>query len=450
MSSSIFNFPTNFAWGAATSSYQIEGAWNEHGKGESIWDRFSHTAGKIADRSSGDISCNHYHRYTEDIKLMRQLGLTSYRFSASWPRILPEGRGQINSKGLDFYERLVDSLLGAGIEPFLTLYHWDLPQSFQEKGGWLNRDVCHYFQDYTSILIERLSDRVKYWTTINEPSVIANLGYGSGEMAPGLKDERLALQVSHNLLLAHGLSLQAIRALAPAVQAGIVLILTPTEPADDSEAAARAAEFTWRKDGAWYLDPLFHARYPEDIWQACPDKAPEMKDADLQLISQKMDYLGVNYYFRAVVNAKGRRLEKIAGSKYTAMGWEIYPEGLSNLLERIHKDYPLPPIYITENGAAFDDLLANGQVHDQKRINYLYGHLLALHKAIQRGVDVRGYFCWSLLDNFEWAYGFSKRFGLVYIDYEKEQARLLKDSALWYAKVIERNGIAQEAFSSDW
>ncbi|MBY0356633.1 MAG: beta-glucosidase [Candidatus Obscuribacterales bacterium] len=450
MSSSIFNFPANFAWGAATSSYQIEGAWNKHGKGESIWDRFSHTAGTIADGSNGDTSCDHYHRYAEDIKLMRRLGLTSYRFSVSWPRILPEGRGQVNSKGLDFYERLVDALLAAGIEPFLTLYHWDLPQPFQEKGGWLNRDVCHYFQDYTSILIERLSDRVKYWTTINEPWVIANLGYGSGEMAPGLKDEKLALQVSHNLLLAHGLSLQAIRALAPAVQAGIVLILAPTEPADDSEAAARAAEFAWRKDGAWYLDPLFHACYPEDVWQACADKAPLIKDGDLQLISQKMDYLGVNYYFRAVINAKGKRLEKISGSKYTAMGWEIYPDGLSNLLERINKDYSLPPIYITENGAAFDDVLANGQVHDQKRIDYLYGHLLALHNAIKNGVDLRGYFCWSLLDNFEWAYGFSKRFGLIYIDYKKEQTRLLKDSALWYAKVIERNGIAQEAFSSDW
>jgi beta-glucosidase len=442
MSSSKILFPRDFAWGVATAAYQIEGAWNEDGKGESIWDRFSHTKGKILDATTGDIACDHYHRYPDDIRLMRELGINHYRFSISWPRVMPDGKGKINPKGLDFYDRLVEQMCESGIDPFLTLYHWDLPQTLQDIGGWGNRDVCKYFADYSAMMVKHLGDRVKHWTTFNEPWVIANLGFRTGEMAPGLSDEKLCLQVIHHLLYAHGLATQAIRSSEPSAKVGIVLILFPMHPASDSRADHAASEFAWQKDCAWYLDPLFKASYPSTIMDHFGKNAPEILPGDMSVISQNLDFLGVNFYFRCVMSSSKGRLHEIPGANYTEMGWEVYAPGLRQLLVKISRDYRLPPIYITENGAAFkDELGADGKVHDLARQNYVRDHLLEAHAAIQEGVDLRGYFLWSLMDNFEWAHGLSKRFGIVYVDYENGLKRYPKYSAYWYSKVIQRNGL---------
>ncbi|MBX9690579.1 MAG: beta-glucosidase [Candidatus Obscuribacterales bacterium] len=441
MKSSNFLFPRNFAWGVATAAYQIEGAWNEDGKGESIWDRFSHTKGHIADNTTGDTACDHYHRFEEDINLMRDLGIRNYRMSISWPRIMPDGKGKVNLKGLDFYERLIEKLCESNIEPYVTLYHWDLPQKLQDLGGWQNRELAKYFADYAALMARKLGDRVKYWTTFNEPWVIANLGHRTGEMAPGIKDQKICLQVIHNLLLSHGMGLQAIRSCQTDAQVGIVLILFPTHPASDSAQDLAAAEFAWQKESAWYLDPLLKAHYPPDIWDSYADLVPQVEAGDLALISQKMDFIGINFYFRSVMSAEEGRLEKIEGASYTDMGWEVHAPALRHLLLRINKDYRLPPVYITENGAAYKDVLnEKNQIHDRQRLNYLRDHLLELYSALQEGVDLRGYFLWSFMDNFEWAYGLSKRFGIVYVDYES-LARYPKDSAHWYSKVIQRNGL---------
>ncbi len=440
MNSMNFLFPRNFAWGVATAAYQIEGAWNEDGKGESIWDTFSHTPGKIADGTNGDITCDHYHRYRDDIRMMKELGIKNYRFSVSWPRVMPDGMRKVNQKGLDFYDRLVDELCNAGIEPFLTLYHWDLPQTLQNIGGWGNREVCKYYADYAALMVKQLGDRVNFWTTFNEPWVVANLGHRTGEMAPGFKDEKLCLQVIHNILLAHGMGVQAIRACEPEAQVGIVNILFPTHPVSDAPEDIAAAEFGWLKDSAWFLDPVFKASYPTSIWEYYGDMVPEVHAGDMAIISQKLDYLGVNFYFRAVIGSGGR-LTEIPGADYTDMGWEVHAPGLRHLLQRISSDYKLPPIYITENGAAYKDVLTGeGKVHDQQRLNYVRDHLLEAHEAIRSGVNLKGYFLWSLMDNFEWAFGMSKRFGIVYVDYET-QKRYPKDSALWYSNVIKRNGL---------
>lgn len=435
-----FIFPRQFAWGVATAAYQIEGAWNLDGKGESIWDLFSHTKGKISDGTNGDLACDHYRRYGEDIRAMRELGIKNYRFSVSWPRVFPEGRGCVNQKGLDFYNRLVDELLSSNIEPFLTLYHWDLPLALEKTGGWQNSDTGKYFADYAAALVKRLSDRVKFWTTLNEPWVIANLGYKTGEMAPGIKDEKVSLQVAHNLLLAHGHAVSAIRAAGSELKVGIVLILFPAHGHSDSEADFQAAEFAWKKESAWYLDPLFRASYPQEVWNYYASLVPQINAGDMSLISSKLDFLGVNFYFRNVMSAQGR-ITEFPDSQVTEMGWEVHAPALRQLLHRISREYNLPPIYITENGAAYaDTLTADGEVLDQLRINYLRDHILEAHAAIQEGVDLRGYFLWSLLDNFEWAYGLSKRFGIIYVDYENEQRRYLKESAKWYARLIQRNG----------
>ncbi len=440
MSKSKILFPRNFFWGAATAAYQIEGAWNEDGKGESIWDRFSHTEGKILDGSNGDQTCEHYRRYREDIGLMRDIGLNSYRFSVSWPRVMPDGKGIVNQKGLDFYDRLVDELCESNIEPFLTLYHWDLPQALQDIGGWNNRDVCSYFADYSALMVKRLGDRVKFWATLNEPWVIANLGHRTGEMAPGLKDDKLCLQVIHNLLLAHGMATRAIRAADRSAKVGIVLLLFPTHPSSESEHDKAAAEFAWQRECAWYLDPLFKAHYPPEAWQSFGELQPHVMPGDMSLISQSLDYLGVNFYFRTVMGINGRQ-EKIPGANYTDMGWEVYAPALRHLLQRVATDYKTPPIYITENGAAYQDVLnSDGSINDKERISYLQDHLLEAYAALTEGVDLKGYFVWSLMDNFEWAHGLSKRFGLIYTEYET-QKRYFKDSAHWYSKVIARNGI---------
>lgn len=436
-----YKFPADFLWGAATAAYQVEGAWNEAGKGESIWDRFCHTPGKVLEGDTGDVACDHYHRYREDIALMRQIGLKGYRFSVSWPRVMPTGRGPINPAGLDFYDRLVDTLLAANIQPFPTLYHWDLPQALDETGGWKARDTCYAFADYAALMAKRLGDRVRYWATFNEPAVIHFLGYHIGMHAPGIKDPKASYQVAHNLLVAHGLGVQALRGVNPALQVGIVLNLWPAEPATDTPEDLAAAEHAWQMNGTLFLDTIFRAHYPPALIQAMGSDAPDTQPGDLALAAQKLDFLGINYYARAMVNAQGQRIEKVAGSEYTEMGWEVHAPALRRLLVRISGEYRLPPLYITENGAAFaDQVSADGRVHDPRRLEYLRQHFIQARLAMQDGVDLRGYFAWSLLDNFEWAFGYSKRFGLIHVDYATQQRRL-KDSAEWYARVIAENAL---------
>ncbi len=430
-------FPKDFVWGAATASYQIEGAWNEDGKGESIWDRFSHTPGKIENGDTGDVACDHYHRWREDVALMRRLGLRAYRFSMAWTRILPNGRGAVNQRGLDFYSRLVDELLAANITPYITLYHWDLPQALD--GGWLNRDTAGYFADYAAIVVRRLGDRVQNWITLNEPWVAAFIGYREGRHAPGIMDEKLAYQAAHHLLIAHGLGMQAIRAIAPPVNAGIVLDMFPTEAGTDSPQDHALARQAWQMGTGWFIEPVLCGNYPTETWQTLGENTPRVLPGDFALIAQHLDFLGVNYYSRQLIQ-NGVRVHPVPGSEYTEMGWEVHAPALGRLLRRLQRTYRLPPIYITENGAAFrDEVSADGRVHDPRRINYVREHLRELHGAIQDGVDVRGYFVWSLLDNFEWSYGFSKRFGIVYVDFATQQ-RIIKDSGEWYANVIAQNG----------
>lgn len=433
-------FPSDFVWGAATASYQIEGAFNEDGRGESIWDRFSHTPGKVEHGDTGDVACDHYHRYREDLKILRDLNLHAYRFSVAWPRILPQGSGLVNARGLDFYDRLVDTLLEYEIEPYLTLYHWDLPQALQDKGGWANRDIIGHFADYATILGKRLGDRVKNWMTLNEPWVSAFLGNREGIHAPGLTDEKLALQVAHHLLVAHGAAVDALRANAPQARVGIVLSLSPAESIHNTPEEIAGAEVHWQKDGAWFLDPLFRGSYPAATLEKYGALAPEILPGDMAQIARNLDFCGVNFYFRSAVGVNGQ----VPGSEYTEMGWEVHAPAFERLLVRLNHDYKMPPILITENGAAFRDECRDGRVQDPRRIAYLYTHLEATARAIHQGVNVRGYFVWSLLDNFEWAYGYGKRFGIVYVDYAT-QARVVKDSAKWYAQTALENALAPMA-----
>lgn len=439
MDASTAAFPEKFIWGAATASYQIEGAWNEDGKAESIWDRFSHTQGKIVNDENGDVACDHYHRYPEDIAMMSKLGLRAYRFSVSWPRIMPYGRGALNQAGFDFYERIIDTLLEAKIRPFVTLYHWDLPQALQEKGGWGNPDTWRYFSDYAALMAKRFGDRVEYWMTLNEPQVIAFAGHERGELAPGLHDRRLAIQVSHHLLLAHGAGSQAIRAVSGPSKVGISLNLYPFEPAGDSRLDAEAAELGWMKTCAWFLDPLLRSRYPPEAVEYYGDNSPSIQAGEQELIAQPLDFLGVNFYNRQVTGANGP--VKVRGAEYTEMGWEVHPPALRKLLQDLNREYRLPPLFVTENGAAFEDTeTADGHVRDPRRLSYLREHIIQARLAIADGVDLRGYFVWSLMDNFEWAHGFSKRFGLVYVDYPS-QRRILKESGEWYSRVIGANAV---------
>ena len=434
-------FPHNFLWGAATASYQIEGAWNEDGKGESIWDRFSHTPGKTANGDTGDIACDHYHRYLDDIALMRRIGLKTYRFSVSWTRILPAGFGRVNLAGLDFYDRLTDALLAANIEPFITLHHWDYPQALYEKGGWTNRDNLHYFADYTSIVAKRLGDRISKWTTFNEPNVIAWDGYISGEHAPGEQDVPKAWQVAHNLMVAHGLSVQAIRGVDPKLQVGIVLSQWGLDPATDDPADFAAAEHAWNVGDTSFLHPIFTGYYHPEMIDAVEGALPEIKSGDMVLIAQKLDFLGINSYSRGVISATEGRLDHIPASEYTEMGWEVCAPAFRRMLNKINRDYRLPPIYITENGAAFkDEVTPDGKIHDERRLDYLRQHFIQVRLAMQDGVDIRGYFVWSLLDNFEWGHGYTKRFGIIHVDYETQE-RTIKDSGEWYAKVIALNSV---------
>jgi beta-glucosidase len=440
MTTENFIFPRGFVWGASTAAYQVEGGWNAEGKGLSIWDKFTHTNGRVKNGDTGDVACDHYHRYIEDFGLMKQLGIKAYRFSLSWPRIFPKGKGEINRRGLDYYDRLIDSLLALDIEPYITLYHWDLPQALQENGGWANRDTAGYFADYAAVAAHKFGDRVKNWVTVNEPWVIAVYGHVTGVHAPGVRDRRVAYQVGHNLLLAHGLATQAIRAATSDSRVGLTLLLGMADPeTDDPQSRAKADEL-WQRDCAWFLDPLFNGYYPPEQLHNAGNEGPQIKPNDFATISQQLDFLGVNYYTRFVVNAKGQ-VVKVPGAEYTDMDWEVHPTSLGRMLLKLNQEYKLPPIFITENGAAVPDVLTpEGHVHDTRRIKYLHDHLVELRKAMKLGVNVRGYFLWSLMDNFEWAHGYSARFGLIYVDF-KSQQRFLKDSAHWYERVIRRNEV---------
>lgn len=437
----VYKFPHNFLWGAATASYQIEGAWNEDGKGESIWDRFSHTPGKISDKSTGDIACDHYHRYQDDISLMRRIGLKAYRFSVAWTRILPAGKGVVNVAGLDFYDRLVDALCAANIEPFITLHHWDYPQALYEEGGWLDRDNLGYFADYAAIVSKRLGDRISKWTTFNEPAVIAWDGYIGGEHAPGEKDPLKGKQVAHNLMVAHGMAVQAIRGVDPKLEVGIVLSQWGLDPATEDPADIAAAEHAWNEGDTTFLHPIFTGHYHPETIDAVKGALPEIKSGDMALIAQKLDFLGINSYSRGVISATEGRIDNIPGSEYTDMGWEVCAPAFRRMLNKINRDYRLPPIYITENGAAFqDEVTPDGEIHDERRLDYLRQHFIQVRLAMQDGVDIRGYFVWSLLDNFEWGHGYTKRFGIIRVDYET-QDRTIKDSGEWYSKVIASNSV---------
>jgi beta-glucosidase len=441
-------FPEGFLWGAATAAYQIEGAWDEDGKGPSIWDTFSHAPGRVANGDTGDVACDHYHRWREDAALMRELGLDAYRFSVSWPRVLPEGTGAVNAPGLGFYDRLVDDLLDAGIQPCLTLYHWDLPQALQDRGGWGSRETVDAFVGYADVVSARLGDRVRLWVTHNEPSVVAVDGHVVGEHAPGLRDPALGVRVAHHLLVSHGAAIPVLRANAPASDVGIVINVWPKRPASGDPRDVAAAERDYAAHAGWYLDPLFGRGYPDGVLDAYQRLgwAPDLRSGDLETIAAPLDFLGLNYYSRNVVrhddaaepfHASDVREE----GEYTELDWLVVPEGLYDLLTRVQRDYAPAAVYVTENGAAFPDVVdPDGAIHDDRRVAYLREHLLAAHRAIEDGVPLRGYFVWSLLDNFEWAEGYDRRFGVVRVDFETQE-RTVKDSGWFLRDTIAANGV---------
>lgn len=450
----VLRFPTGFRWGVATAAYQIEGAAADDGRSPSIWDTFARTSGRVYAGHTGDVACDHYYRYGDDVALMRELGVGTYRFSVAWPRIKPDGSGPANPRGLDFYDRLVDALLANGIEPMLTLYHWDLPQVLEDRGGWTNRDTPYLFAEFAEATVARLGDRVHAWTTLNEPWCSAFLGYASGDHAPGRADPQAAFRATHYLLLAHGLGAQALRGYG-VPELSLTLNLTRVSPGDpgDSHHVA-AADLIDGLQNRIFLDPALRGEYPADML-ALFDRfgaAPAIRDGDLQIISTPVDLLGVNYYQPALVGARvgAPPAPLYPGSEgvtflpqavpVTDMDWPVDATGLSDLLIRLASDYPRTPLMITENGAAYTDVVVGGRVADPERIGYLDGHLRAVHTAISLGADIRGYLAWSFMDNFEWGYGYRMRFGLVYVDYAT-QRRLPKDSAYWYRNVITANAL---------
>ncbi|MDB4969356.1 MAG: beta-glucosidase [Myxococcales bacterium] len=450
----MLRFPDGFLWGAATSSYQIEGAGHEDGRGESIWDRFAARAGAIADGSDGSVACDHYHRWKEDIEIMKRLGLGAYRFSVAWPRVFPTGRWQYNPAGLAFYDRLVDGLLEAGIEPFVTLYHWDLPQPLEDAGGWAVRDTVNAFVEYADVVTDQLGDRVRRFITHNEPWCISVLGYAEGLHAPGRRDWPAALAAAHHVLLSHGLATAVIRENSPDAEVGITLNLVPAEAASSSPADREACRAFDGAFNRWFLDPIYGRGYPED---AIADhvaaghlpslELPFVHPGDLAIIAAPTDFLGVNYYSRAVL-----RSEVVAeadnaprtvhlGDERTDIGWEVYPDGLRQLLMRVHRDYTPDAIYITENGAAYDTAPdEHGRIHDIERQRFLHAHLAASLEACRAGVPLAGYFVWSLLDNYEWQEGYRKRFGIVWVDFTTQE-RVLKQSASLYRAIVADNAL---------
>ncbi|MEU6852062.1 GH1 family beta-glucosidase [Actinacidiphila alni] len=468
---STLRFPPGFRWGTATAAYQIEGATREDGRTPSIWDTFSGTPGRVLNGDTGDIAADHRNRMPEDVALLRELGVTDYRFSVSWPRVQPTGRGPAVQRGLDFYRQLTDRLLEAGIRPVLTLYHWDLPQELEDAGGWPERDTAARFADYATLVAEALGDRVPMWTTLNEPWCSAFLGYGSGEHAPGRTDPAAALRAAHHLNLGHGLAVGALRDLLPdSADLSLVLNLAAVRGRSDSAADRDAVRRIEALANRIFLDPVFHAHYPRDLMEDTAGLTDWsfVRDGDLAQISRPIDVLGINYYSPTVVAAAAASPVAVPGRPVpqapsawpgteglvrflpgegprTAMGWPVDAEGLVELLRRLHRELPRLPLMITENGAAYHDYAdPSGAVHDPERIAYLESHLAAVHEAVRSGVDVRGYFLWSLLDNFEWAYGYSKRFGIVHVDFAS-QRRTLKDSARWYAALIADNRAAPGA-----
>jgi len=425
----------SFIYGVATSSFQIEGG-VEH-RATSIWDTFCATQGKVKDGSNGDTACDHYHLWQQDVELIQGLGVDAYRLSISWPRVINQD-GSINQTGLTFYSDIVDALLDKGIKPFVTLYHWDLPQYLEDNGGWLNRETAYKFAEYADIITQHLGERVYAYATLNEPFCSAYLGYEVGIHAPGLSSSNYGRKAAHHLLLAHGLAMQVIRKNCPQSLAGLVLNFTPCYANSQHPKDIAARDYADKYHNQWYIQPVMQGKYPDIIDSLPTDAQPDIFADDMQIISQPLDYLGVNFYTRAIYqHSEGNPYEELppTNAPVTDMGWEIYPQAFEELLVSLDKKYQLPPIYITENGAAIDDKLENDQVIDSDRINYYKLHLNALDRAIKQGVDVKGYFAWSLMDNFEWAEGYLKRFGIVYVDY-KTQKRTLKASAKAYAALI--------------
>ncbi len=450
MMSAEYGFPRGFILGAATAAYQIEGGWREDGKGPSIWDDFAHRKGKIANNDTGDVASDHYHRWQEDVAIMREIGLDAYRFSISWPRVLPLGRGAVNAKGLGFYDRLVDELLASGIKPYVTLYHWDLPLELQKQGGWSSNDIRSRFAEYAALLASRLGDRVKNWITLNEPWMFVFIGHLLGMHAPGLKNPWKAMRVLHNALCSHGMAVQAIKAERPDSSVGITLSLSPLEPATDTD---RDKEATHRADlfmNRLLLDPIFGRGYPEEIRRLLRLFFPKVTQEDLALIATPIDFLGVNTYTRDIIRYDWRvpflhlwsSISDVPesdfirnGVQYTTMGVEVYPPSIYQVLARIRDEYGNHPVVITENGSSFTDVVQNGKVDDPKRIAYLDGYLNEVLHAAADGCDVRGYFVWTLMDNMEWSFGCAKRHGLVYVDFKSGQ-RIPKASAARYAEII--------------
>ena len=442
----IIRFPEPFLWGAATSAYQVEGSPLADGAGQSIWHRFVRTPGLVKDGDTGDVACDHYRRMADDVAMMKRLGLTAYRFSIAWARILPAGRGAINEGGLGFYERLIDTLLASGIQPMPTLYHWDLPAALDDRGGWLNPDIADWFADYASVMYRRLDDRVKLWATLNEPWVVTDGGYLHGALAPGHRSRFEAPIASHHLLRAHGKAVQAYRATGRHA-IGLVVNIEPKYPASDKPADLAATKRAEAYMNRQYLDPVFHGRYPPEMAEIFGEAWPEWPQQDYELIRQPIDFLGINYYTRNVVRHEESAWPLKAAAvrqkraTYTETGWEVFPQGLTDTLLWVKAQYGNIPQYVTENGAAFFDppSAPHGRVNDPLRVDYLRTHLRAIHAAIEQGVDLRGYCAWSLMDNLEWSLGYSKRFGIVHVDFETLQ-RTPKDSAHFYSSVIASRG----------
>ena len=442
-------FPEGFLWGTATASYQIEGAWNEDGKGESIWDRFAHTPGRVKNGDTGDIACDSYHRYAEDIALMKQMGQKSYRFSLSWPRIQPDGTGPVNQKGIDHYSRFVDALLAAGIRPSCTLYHWDLPQALEDKGGWLNRDLAGYFADYAAVVAKALGDRITTWALFNEPYVFTWVGYGIGVHAPGRKGDASFLRAAHTVNLAQGDAFRTMKAVSPKAQIGSAFSMAPGIPATDSEADRAAAGRFHALNNVYFLDTALNGEYPKAFVGEAPYQLMGFVPGDGERMRARFDWIGLNYYFRFLVSDPGpgtdpKPWRHVASmpkmGPLTNLGWEVWPPAFNDIVMRVARDYHLP-IEITENGCSYSDGPGpDGHVADDKRTAFLKSHLAELARAIGDGAPVRGYHAWSLLDNFEWAEGYSQRFGLVYVD-ARDQRRIVKDSGLWYGRVAAANRI---------
>ena len=436
--------PTRILWGAATSSFQIEGAATQDSKGPSIWDTFCRQPGKISDQSNGDVACDHYNRMESDVLMMKDMGLDAYRFSLAWSRIFPLGTGSVNTKGLDFYDRLTDALLRNGIEPFPTLYHWDLPQALEDLGGWTNPQIAHWFADYADVVVRRLGDRIQNWTTFNEPHVFAN-GYGGEHHAPGHGNRKEFAQSVRCILLAHGRASQAIRAVNADLHVGIVNCWPLPQPLDatQQEAALKMDQISNR---IWF-DPIIHGTVPDFAREVLAKQGVVITPEDLGIIQQKLDFVGINYYMRLFASATNdpqrpytMQHPRYEGAQITDIGWEVYPDGLRQVLATVRDDYGNLPVYVTENGASYSTGISeDGHIHDDLRIEYYRKHLEAMQAAVQEGCNVRGYFAWSLMDNFEWSHGYQQRFGIVHVDYANDCKRTLKDSALWYMDYIAKS-----------